>query len=293
MLLITGAGGKTGQALIRALAAKGETIRALVRRDEQAEAVQALGAYEVIAGDLLDEDAVCRAMEGVRSVYHIPPNVHPDEVAIGRRVIDAAREAGVTHFVYHSVLHPHTQAMPHHWNKLRVEEMLFESGLPFTILQPTAYMQNILAGWDTLVAESILRVPYPVDTCLSLVDLDDVAEAAADVLTELGHTRATYELVGTRALSQSEVAEILSQKIGRAVQAEAEPVEAWEKRARKTGMGEYQVSTLVSMFRYYERFGLWGNPNVLGWLLRRQPTSFPAFVERVARGAKWGNADTR
>jgi len=283
MILLTGAGGKTGQALIRALVAKGETIRAFARRNEQADDIRSLGVYDVVIGDLQDDATVRTSMDGVRSVYHICPNVHPDEVAIGRRVIDAARDSGVAHFVYHSVLHPHTEPMPHHWNKLRVEEILFESGVAFTILQPTAYMQNILAGWNAIVADGVFRIPYPAETRLSLVDLDDVAEAAADVLTELGHTRATYELVGTRALSQDEVAEILSQKIGRAVRAEVEPMEEWESHARRAGMAEYQISTLISMFRYYERFGLWGNSNVLGWLLHRPPTTFPAFVERVAR----------
>ena len=64
------------------------------------------------------------------SVYHVCPNVSPDEIAIGRVSIAAARSAGVEHFVYHSVLHPQTEAMPHHWLKLRVEEALITSGLP-------------------------------------------------------------------------------------------------------------------------------------------------------------------
>jgi DNA-directed RNA polymerase specialized sigma24 family protein len=48
-------------------------------------------------------------------------------------------------------------------------------------------------------------------------------------------------------------------------------------------MGDYQIETLIKMFRYYEQYGLWGGPNVLGWLLRRPPTTFAAFVERTAR----------
>ncbi len=63
---------------------------------------------------------------------------------IGKLVIDEARKAGVKHFVYHSVLHPQTEKMNHHWQKMHVEEMIFESGLPFTILQPAPYMQNLL-----------------------------------------------------------------------------------------------------------------------------------------------------
>ncbi|MBI3241159.1 MAG: NmrA/HSCARG family protein [Chloroflexi bacterium] len=283
MILITGAGGKTGKAVIKALAAKGEAVRAFVHRSEQASAVQVLGVRDVAVGDFHDGGAIRKAMEGARAIYHICPNVNPDEVAIGRNAITVAQATGTEHFVYHSVLHPQAEAMPHHWNKLRVEEMLFESGLPFTILQPTTYMQNILAGWQSIFEDGVFRVPYPVETKLSLVDLEDVAEAAAAMLTEPGHAGATYELVGTPVLTQIEVADVLSRNLGRPVRVETESVEAWEERARTSGMGDYQRETLIQMFRYYKRHGLMGNSNVLGWLLRRPPTTFEAFVERMVR----------
>jgi uncharacterized protein YbjT (DUF2867 family) len=254
-----------------------------VRRDEQAAALKALGASEAVVGDLRDEGAVRRAAENVRAVYHICPNVSPDEVPIGRAVISAACAAGVERFVSHSVLHPQTEAMPHHWNKLRVEEALLESGLPFILLQPTAYMQNVLAGWQAIVEDGVYRVPYSVETRLSLVDLEDVAQAAAIVLTEPGHAGATYELVGTEALSQSEVAEALSRTLGWPVRAEVELAGTWERRARAAGLDGFQIDALLKMFRYYERHGLVGSPNVLGWLLRRPPTTFDAFVDRAAR----------
>jgi nucleoside-diphosphate-sugar epimerase len=114
-----------------------------------------------------------------------------------------------------------------------------------------------------------------------MVDLEDVAKAAAVVLTEPGHAGATYELAGERAMTQIEVAEVLSQQLGRPVRAEVVPLDAWEQQARAAGLGDYQVVTLLKMFRYYEQYGFWGNPRVLGWLLGRAPTTFAAFVERI------------
>jgi len=283
MILVTGGAGKTGQALIRALTAKGAAVRALVHRPEQVQAVAEWGAGEVLVGDMRLQADMDRAVRGVRAIYHICPNVHPDEVAIGQVAIAAARSAGVRHFVYHSVLHPQTEAMPHHWQKLRVEERLFESGLAYTILQPAAYMQNVLAHWDQILHEGDYPVPYAVETRLGMVDLEDVAEAAAVVLTTGGHVGATYELAGPEVLSQTEVASLLGEKLGRPVRARVVPLEAWEQGARAAGLGDYQVRTLVAMFRYYERYGFWGNPRALGWLLRRPPTTFAAFLERVAR----------
>jgi uncharacterized protein YbjT (DUF2867 family) len=127
-----------------------------------------------------------QAVQDVRVIYHICPNVSPDELSIGRTAIAAARKAGVEHFVFHSVLHPQAESMPHHWQKLRIEEQLLESGLPYTILQPAVYMQNILVHWQTILSKGTYPVPYPVETRLSYVDLEDVAHIAAMVLTESG-----------------------------------------------------------------------------------------------------------
>jgi uncharacterized protein YbjT (DUF2867 family) len=280
MILVTGAAGKTGRAVIRALTAKGEVIRALVHRSEQVRLVEGVGAREVVVGDMCVQATMGQAAQGARAVYHICPNVSPDEVDIGQVAIMAARSAGVKRFVYHSVLHPQVEAMPHHWQKLRVEEKLFESGLSYTILQPAAYMQNVLAHWDQIVEQGVYSVPYAVETRLGMVDLEDVAEAAAAVLTEPGHAGAVYELAGTEVLSQAEVATILGQQLERPVRAEAVSLETWERRARESGLGDYQVETLVKMFRYYECYGFWGNPRVLSWLLGCPPTTFAAFVER-------------
>jgi uncharacterized protein YbjT (DUF2867 family) len=281
MILVTGAAGKTGRAVIRALTAKGEAVRALVHRPEQIRSVEALGAQQVVVGDMRVQATMDQAAQGAQAVYHICPNVSPDEVTIGQVALVAAHFAGVEHFVYHSVLHPQVEAMPHHWQKLRVEELQFESGLSYTILQPAAYMQNVLAHWDQIIGQGVYPVPYALETRLGMVDLEDMAEAAAVVLTEPGHTGAVYELAGAEVLSQAEVATILGQQLGRPVRAEVVPLETWERRAREAGLGDYQIETLVRMFRYYERCGFWGNPRVLGWLLGRSPTTFAAFIKRI------------
>lgn len=283
MILITGAAGKTGRAVIQALSVRGETLRALVHYPGQIQTVEALGVQEVLVGDLLSKSALDEAFQDARAVYHIPPNVSAEEETIGKNMIAAARSAGSEHFVYHSVLQPQIEAMPHHWRKLRVEEALIQSGLSFTILQPTAYMQNILAQWDNIFQKGSYSVPYPGETRLSMVDLDDVAQAAAVILSEPGHTGATYELVGVHAISQNEVAAILSQKLNRPVRVTVTSLNDWEEQARASGLGDYQVNTLVRMFRYYADYGFEGNSHVLSWLLGRAPTSFEDFVARTVR----------
>lgn len=280
MILITGAGGKTGRTLIKALS-KVESVCGFVHREEHISVLKSLGAEKIIVGDLIDKSAIRSAMQGVRAVYHICPNMSPDETVMGNVVIGEAGRAGVEHFLYHSVLHPQTERMNHHWQKLRVEEMLLESGLPFTILQPAPYMQNLLAGWTSLMEKGILRVPYSVHAKFSFVDLEEVAEAAKVILTEPGHVNATYELAGTSPLSHVQVAEILGRVLNLNIRAEKEEIRDWRTRVR--GMREYAVENLVKMFEYYDEWGLVGNPNVLRWLLKRGPTSFEKFVDRIIR----------
>jgi NAD(P)H dehydrogenase (quinone) len=280
MILVTGAAGKTGLAVIRSLAARGVQVRGLIHQENYRASVVEAGAESALLGDLLSEQDLQKAMQGVRAVYHIPPNVHPREEEIGQIVIQEAFRECVEHFVYHSVLHPQLEEMPHHWLKLRVEEQLIASGLPFTILQPTAYMQNITNQLEKINREGIYQVPYSVSTRLCLVDLLDVAEVAAIVLTEGTHNGAIYQLVGTGLTSQQEIASLLGKLLGREIQAVQISLEDWQEQVARTGLGSYQISTLVKMFLHYQNHGFSGNPRMLHWLLGRQPTTLEDCLQR-------------
>jgi uncharacterized protein YbjT (DUF2867 family) len=279
MILVTGAAGKTGRAAIRALSARGEKIRAFVRSEEQAEVVRSLGAAEVFIGDLLNHGDLAKAVNGNRAVYHICPNMHPEEIGIGQKII-AACEGVVECFVYHSVFRPQIEAMPHHWNKLRVEELLFSSSLAFTILQPTAYMQNVLARIDEIRTTGVYRVPYSVHTRISMVDLVDVAEVAAAALTEPEYEGGTYELIGPGNYSQEEIAALFGQALRILVKAEEIPLAEWKAQAEQAGLGDYAIDTLLKMFTYYDEFNFRGNSKVLESLLGSKPTSFEDFLKQ-------------
>ncbi len=278
MILVTGAAGKTGRAVLQALARRGQPARAWLRRPEQGEDRLAADA---VVGDLEDARLWMEACRGIDAIYLICPNMYRCELEVSRLAMRAAQGAGVKRIVYHSVLHPQTEEMPHHWQKLRVEEEIFRSGLPFTIVQPCAYMQNVLAYKEEIEATGRYSVPYDVEARFALVDLDDVAQAATRVLTESGHEGAVYELGGPANLSSVEIAQGLAERLGRPVEAVETPLEAWKRTARAGGTPSETVGWLAAMFGYYNRYGLIGNGNVLGWLLERPPTSLAQFMART------------
>ena len=277
MILVTGAAGKTGHAVIDALAQTGRPVRAWLRRHEQA---QNLKVADTLVGDLEDARLWREACVGVDAIYLICPNMYTREIEVGKLALQAAQRDGIGRFVYHSVLHPQTEEMPHHWQKLRVEEEVFRSGLPFTILQPCAYMQNVLAYREQIATTGRYSVPYSVYSRFALVDLVDVAQAAAKVLTEHGHAGAIYELAGPANLSSEEIAQALADQLRQPVNAVQTPLESWEKSASASGLPGDTIEALAAMFRYYDSYGLIGNGNVLGWLLGRRPTSLSHFAAR-------------
>ena len=282
MILITGAAGKTGQAIIQQLRARNVPIRAIVRNQTQMESLQQQRmeqtVSQIISGDVTSADDLLKATANIQTIYHICPNMHPEEVAIGEKLVAAARANRVERIVYHSVLHPQTEEMPHHWNKLRVEEVLLKSGIDYTILQPCAYMQNVLAYRNAIVETEVYRIPYAAKTRIGMVDLEEIAEVAARVLCNSTHRGAIYELANGEALSQMEVAQVIALQLGREVTAEAADREQWALLMRQSGMNEYAISTLRKMFEYYERYGFWGNGKILEMLLGRRPKSFTEWV---------------
>lgn len=280
MILITGASGKTGIAIIRALREKNIPVRAFVNKPAYQDAVISAGASEVIIGDITNKQHITLALSKIDAIYHICPNMHPREYQIGKNIISLCERLGCSYFYYHSVLHPYVRKMPHHWQKMRVEACLYDSKLIYTIFQPTAYMQNISAYWSQIEQGKYI-VPYPVKTRISLVDLEDLAQAVAQVIAQNTHQYATYELVGTEPISQMEIASELSSQLGYKVAAESIPHEYWKQNARKSGLSEYAINTLLSMFNYYQHHELKGNPSVLAYLLRRKPTALVEYINHL------------
>lgn len=287
MILIVGASGAVGTPTIKHLVARGASVRALTSSDESAKRLRGLGVAETVVGDFRSDADVRRAVEGAASVFQVPPRFTEDEAEIGIRCVDAARAEGVERYVFCSAFHPQMRQLDHHWSKLLVEEAVIESGMPFTILQPSMFMQNIAVEWKAVTEEGIYPRPYSPDRKMALVDTEDLGEAAAIVLTGEGYDGATFELSSGESLTHAEMAAVFSEALGRDVRAVKRDLDEWETWARERGWAEWSIRAYRKMCDHYDEHGYpGGNPLVLMTILGREPGGYRAFAERFVATRK-------
>ena len=278
MILVNAANGNQGKLLIPRLLRSGATIRACVRSEAAASALRTMGVADVVVGDIGEPDIIAQAVRGVDKVYHVCPTMHPRERAIGFGMIDAARAEGVQHFVLGSVLHPHLMALVQHEIKRDIEEHLIASDLPFTILQPAIYMLPLKL--KPAFEQGHYPVAWSPDRRQSVVDIGDVAEVVATVLTHSeDHLAATYELSGSERLTAHDMAGIIGKVMGRAIPVNEIDVETFLRALFGDGATGHQEQAVRSLNTCYSAHDFVGNANVLRWLLGREPRSYEAFVQ--------------
>lgn len=281
-VLVTGSHGRTGKPIVRTLADKGASVVAFVRDGSQEAEMIGLGASSIAVGDMQSPDTIAAALQGMDAIVHIGPPMHPNEKTMTGHFIEAAKDAGVDRFIYYSVMHPLRREVRHHSLKLDTEEMLIESGLPYTIIQPIRYMQHLEPIWKRVASEGVHAMPFSTEVKFNVVDLLDLAEATATMTLEDGWLYGTFELAGPEALSQADMADIISKVIGKPVRAEQVPIETMQGKARAGGASDDRVKQMTIMNEHYDAFGFLGNPRILELVLQRPPTTFEAYVRRLA-----------
>jgi uncharacterized protein YbjT (DUF2867 family) len=280
MIVVTAAGGPTGTAVVRALRSRGLAVRAVVGRDRPRPELTAQGAETAVA-DLCEPSSVAPLLADADALYLIWPNVDPGEAGGAPALFAAAARAGVGRVVYHSVLRPQARSMPHHVAKDRAEEALDRSGLAWRVLQPCAYADNLDAAFATAASTGRFASPWGLERAQSFVDLRDVAEAAAVLLTEDGLDGGTFEAAGPEPLTAVDVAERFGGALGRAVTAVDDvpegPVPPLDGTARA-----FAAHCLRRMFDHYRASGFVGSPRVLESLLGRPARTFAQHLADVS-----------
>jgi len=249
-VLVTGATGTTGSALIQALSERGVQVRAMVRRAEDAGRVGANPESAVVA-DFDDPDSLVAAVHGVARAYLVTPSSEAAE-AQQTRFAEIAANAGVEHLVKLSQ-YAADEASPVRFLRYHaaVERRIRELGLGFTFLRPNLYFQGMLAFSRSIATDGRFFAPIG-DARISAVDTRDIADVAAAALTEQGHAGQTYTITGPAAITHGEIAAALSRATGREVTFVDVPPEAFADSLRGM-LPPWQVDGLVEDYAHYAR----------------------------------------
>lgn len=249
MILITGASGSTGGAVVEAATAAGLPIRAMVR--DRQDAARAPQRVATVIADFSDAASLREALRGIDSVFLVCGPV-PELVTLEGKMIDACREAGVRHIVLSSALGAgdFPKSFPS-WH-FQAEQKLQASGIAWTILRPNGFMQNIVAfNAPTIVSQNAFYAAMS-DARVSLIDVRDIGAVAAAILRDPpAHAGKVYELNGPEALSNYDVAERISRIAGRKVSYVDIPEEAQRKAMLDAGMPESRVKPILELQEYY------------------------------------------
>lgn len=247
-ILITGATGQQGGAVAKALLAKGQTIRVMTRNPEKAASLAKAGA-EVVKGDLTNGAILQMALRGVYGVFAMSTPFEAGmeaEVRQGIMMADAAKQAGIGHYVYTSVgsAHRHT-GIPHFDSKWKVEQHIRQIGLPATILRPVWFMENFTT-FAKPSADGVLSLPMKPGRKLAMVALKDIGEfGAAAFMRPKEFLGQAIDLAGDE-LTIPETAALLTKAIGRPIRFQEFPIDQAE-----AAMGH----DLATMFRWFNEVG--------------------------------------
>ncbi len=226
MILVTGATGNVGSAIVAQLAAAGHPVRALTRDPTRARVPD--GA-QVVAGDLERPETLANALAGVRAAHLLLPRDH------GQAFVTAAVEAGVERIVVLS-----SSAADYHNPENAIcrahqagERVVRDSGLAWTFLRPGGFASNALAWAPGIRAANLVRAPF-VDTSSALIDPRDIAAVGVAALTQDGHAGKVHTLTGPKAYTVREQVAAIGAAIGREIRLEAlteqEGAAEWRKR---------------------------------------------------------------
>jgi uncharacterized protein YbjT (DUF2867 family) len=256
-VLVTGSSGMVSTALLGALKdSSAVRVRALVRNPEKAEAVRAMCA-EVAIGDLEEPDTLGEAFDGVDTLWLLTP-ASALEPSMGSNAIQAAKRANVKHIVRNSAIKAGHDA-PNRNGRLHalVEEALKASGIPWTILRPHYYMQNLLSSASSVASDGVLYMNMG-EAPVGMIDGRDVGVLAARIIENPGpHAGKTYTPTGPEVTTMAKAAETLGQVLGRPVHYVALPPDAAQQAMLGFGLPRWFVGNVVDYGRAYSEG--WGD----------------------------------
>lgn len=282
-VLVIGGTGQVGSLVSKELLKRGAEVRAFCRKPSKVLPPE----IEIVNGDLLDPSSVEKAMDGVDKVY-LMNAAPPEELVEGIIAFDVARQVGVKHIVYQSVFGAEKfKDVPHLHAKLAIENAIREFDVPYTILRPNYFMQNDVMFKDALLQGGVYPAPLG-EIAISMVDIHDIAEAAATALMSDDYFGKTYNLIGPEELTGSQIASIWSGLLGREIGYTGDELEPFFQTMQKQAAPWFAYDLKMMVLGYLER-GFSADPKdveTLTKLLGHSPRRYEDFARDVAKGWK-------
>ena len=248
-ILVTGATGHQGSAVLRNLHGRGFPVRAFTRDPDKPAARRLVGpGTEIVRGDLSDKESVVRALEGVWGAFSVQDSRqgYDCEVEQGVSFAEAANRSEIKHFVYSSVASADQKTgIPHFDSKFRIEEHIRITGLRYSIFRPVFFMENLL-GFRSVIEQGSLVMPLDPETRLQMIAVGDIGAFVVMAFEHPGRfDKRVMELAGDE-LSMTKIAEALGRVAGRQVTYSRIEWDEFEKQ-----MGR----DMTTMFRWFQTVG--------------------------------------
>jgi uncharacterized protein YbjT (DUF2867 family) len=245
-ILVTGATGNVGSQVVKQLSSFSGIVRAAVQSKNRADDIKNTKA-ELVEMNFNKSETIEAAFKGIQKLFLLTPFV-PDMVEMSKNLIREAKKANVNHIVKQSAFGSDLEdgiTM----NKLhrKVEEAIESSGINYTFLRPMSFMQNYLGLSNSIKSQGVFYAPL-IDSRTSFVDVRDIAAVAVEALTKSGHENKAYDITGPEAVSNYDIANILSKTTGRKITYINISDDDARKGMKENGMREWTINALMELY---------------------------------------------
>jgi len=273
MILITGASGNVGREVLKQVAESGGQVRAAFQSREKA--AGAPKGVDVAVVDFNQPETLRAALMDVERVFLVGP---PTEQlpALERKAMDVIRQTGVRHVVKLSSVSGESTFPSQH---AKSEEYVVSTGVPYTFLRANGFMQNVVNFNTQTINSQNAFYGCQGKGRVSAIDIRDIAAVAVKVLTEGGHVGKAYTLTGPEALSNDEIALILSESLGRQIQYVDLPEAQFRQAALSAGVPQWSADAVIDLQRWYREGKAAHVTGDVEQVVGRKPINFAQFVQ--------------
>ena len=273
MILVTGATGNIGSELVKLLVAKGEAVRVISRDEKKVSHLDP--SVERVIGDRHDPSIVRKAAQGADKVFMLAVLFDKNHEA-DRLLIEEAKQAGAGQIVMISSNAVHLEGNLIGRLHREKEELIEQSGVPWTLLHPGGFMSNSLQWADVIKSQSKVFNPMGKGKTAPISPYD-IAAVAAVALTSAGHVGKAYGLTGGESLGTPEQVEILSKVVGKPIECVDIPVEVAAERAIASGLPEALVKSLAQLWEQVRKEAYTFHTNEVERLTGQRPQTFETW----------------